>query len=476
MVASFYFYDLETSGFNPKAARIMQFAGQRTDLNLKPIGQPDNFLIKLTDDVLPDPSAVLVHSITPQKTKADGITEAEFLKYFNENILKPNTIFTGFNNIRFDNDFMRFTFWRNFYDAYEWAWKDGCGTWDLMDVARMTRALRPAGIKWPFAPDGKPSVRLELLAAVNKLEHANAHDALSDVMALIDLARLIKNKQPKLFDYLLNMRDKKKVEPLVNSGKPLVYTSGRYPNEYEKTTVVAMVAPQPQRSAALVYDLRVDPDEFSGLSSAQLAKLWQLRGEDAPYFPVKVLSYNKCPAIAPLSVLDDPSLKRLKLDKKVLATNLKKLQAAKDFGPKLAAALDIMWPKDQTQISPDPLKVDEQLYDGFVPDSDKTKMSVVRAADVNELSNLKLDFADERLKLLLPLYKARNFPKILSGEELDQWEAFRTHKLLDGGEASRTASFFKNLQELSAQPGLTSEQQYLLEELNLYAQSIVPAA
>ena len=82
MSASLFFYDLETSGINPREQRIMQFAGQRTDMNLQPVGEPFNIVIKLTDDVLPDPDAILVTGITPQQTLTDGITEAEFLKIF----------------------------------------------------------------------------------------------------------------------------------------------------------------------------------------------------------------------------------------------------------------------------------------------------------------------------------------------------------------------------------------------------------
>ena len=212
MSASFFFYDLETSGVNPRGSRIMQFAGQRTDMELKPIGEPFNMLIKLTDEVLPDPDAVLIHGTTPQQTVADGISEAEFVSLFNKEVSKPNTIFIGFNSIRFDDEFMRFLFYRNFNDPYEWQWKDGRGRWDLLDVSRMTRALRPEGIKWPFAPDGKPSNRLELLSSINKLDHDNAHDALSDVNATIALARLIRDKQPKLFDYLLSLRTKQAVQ------------------------------------------------------------------------------------------------------------------------------------------------------------------------------------------------------------------------------------------------------------------------
>jgi len=468
-----YFYDLETGGFSPRLARVMQFAGQRTDLNLKPVGEPDNFLIKTPPDVLPEPDAVLVHGITPQLTIAEGISEAEFVKYLTSQVFAPDTIAVGYNNIRFDDEFVRFTFWRNFADAYEWAWKDGRSRWDLLDVVRMTRALRPEGIEWPFASDGQPSNRLADIAAINKLEHANAHDALSDVQAAIAVARLIRNKHTKLFDYLLNLRDKRKVAALVAKSQPFVYTSGRYPSEYEKTTVVVAVAPHPERDGALVYDLRIDPDDFTKLTPAELAKLWGERGKDVPYFPVKVLSYNRCPAVAPLSVLDAKSAARLKINSSKIDKHLAKLRLCEDFGDKLVAALEIMQPKPQTQMIADSQKVDEQLYDSFVNDSDKTKMSVIRAATADNIADLQLDFADDRLKLLFPLYKARNFPKSLNPAEQEAWEKFRAQRLLAGNESSRAAGYFRRISELG-KTKLSDSDKYLLEELTLYGQSVIP--
>lgn len=473
---TFYFYDLETSGTDARRDRIMQFAGQRTDMNLKPIDQPDNVLVKLTDDVLPQPDAILTHGITPQKSRAEGISEAEFLKFFMAKVFQADTIMVGFNNIRFDDEFMRFSMWRNFYDAYEWQWKEGCSRWDLLDLVRITRALRPEGIKWPFAPDGQASVRLELLAVVNKLVHDSAHDALSDVQASIAVARMIQNKQPKLFDYLLRLRDKTRVKVLVGKGEPLVYTSGRYPGDYDKTTMAVAVAPHPDGRGMLMYDLRIDPSDYVKLDSSELAARWMARGEDAPYFPVKLLSYNHCPAVAPTSVLDDQSAKRLKLDKDLANKNLKKLKASKNFSQKLIAAAEIVYPKRQPQLVIDDQKVDEQLYDGFVNKVDRAKMSVVRAAKPEELSSLKLDFTDERLKLLLPLYKARNYPHSLSPTEQGWWEAFKTKRLLAGGEASQAAKYFKRIAELSQQTRRAQEQKYLLEELNLYGRSILPLA
>lgn len=468
---TFYFYDLETSGFSPRDDRIMQFAGQRTDMDLNTLGEPDNILVKMTPDVLPQPDAVLVHGITPQRTIAEGLSETEFVKYLTSQVFIKDTIAVGYNNIRFDNDFIRFSFWRNFTDAYEWCWKDGCSTWDLLDVVRMTRALRPEGINWPFAPDGKPSNRLEYLTTVNKLDHANAHDALSDVQAAIGIARLLKQKQPKLFEYLLNHRDKHKVAPLVTAGQPIVYTSGRYPSEFNKTTVAVMVGEKPDKSGALMYDLRIDPAEFTDLSAAELAERWAARGPAVPYFPVKLLSYNKCPAVAPLQVLlKDGGYQKLQLHQELVDDHLAKLQAARDFDSKLLQALDTMWPKRQTaELMVDPQKVDGQLYDGFIKDDDKTKMSMLRAAAPGELSKLNLDFNDQRLNALLPLYKARNFPSILDKKERQTWNRFRHQKLVVSGQRDE---YFKRLAELTQTPGMDSQKQNLLKDLENYAKSI----
>ena len=471
---TFYFYDLETSGIDPRKDRIMQFGGQRTDMDLKSVGKPDNVLVKLSDDVLPEPDAVLIHGITPQKTKFEGISEAEFAKYLTVHVSVADTIIVGFNNIRFDDEFIRHLLWRNFHDAYEWQWKNHCSRWDLLDAARMTRALRPDGIKWPFAPDGKPTVRLELLASINKLTHDGAHDALGDVRASIAVARLIRNKQPKLFDYLLSLRNKNEVELLVNKSEPVLYTSGRYPSQFEKTTVAIKVIAHPEGRGMLMYDLRTDPADFINLSPAELAARRSARGEDVPYFPVKLLSYNRSPAVAPLSVLDNESIARLKLDKDIIAKNLAKLRSARDFGNNLLAALQSVFPKRQPELVIDEQQVDSQLYDGFVSDSDRIKMSVVRAAEPSELNDFQKNFSDDRLKSLLPLYKARNFPTSLSAKEKVWWQSFKAKRLLSGEETSLAAKYFKRLEELNQQKRLTKEQKYLLNELKLYGKSILP--
>lgn len=464
---TFFFYDLETSGIDPRKQRIMQFAGQRTDMDLNPVAEPVNIIVALSDDVLPEPYAILVTGITPQKSREEGYTEAEFLRIFTEQVFQPNTVTLGFNTVRFDDEFMRFTLWRNFYDAYEWQWKDSCSRWDLLDVVRMTRALRPEGITWPVDGDGAPTNRLELITKENGLLHYHAHDALSDVLATIDVAKLIKQKQPKLFDYLFSVRSKKAVESMVNLNdpKPFVYTSGRYRKELGHTTVAYPIAPGSRPGCVVVWDLRHDPTEWSKKTPEELKKLRFATAEmrksnDFLPLPAKELVYNRCPAVAPLGVLDDAAQERLQLSLKTVQQNLQKLIASD-----LAVKLDQVFAVREMPNSSD---VDVALYDGFLGDADKTQMSVVRAAEPEVLKKTKFEFNDRRLSELLARYKGRNMPQALNEDERAEWEAYRAKRI-----AADLPRFSQQLAE-AARQAKTDEQQFILQELQLWAESIVP--
>ncbi len=469
---SFYWYDLETSGLRPNDARIMQFAGQRTDEELNAIGEPDNILIKLADDVLPEPDAVLVHGITPQKAQQEGLSEADFTEYFYGKIAIAGTVFVGYNNIRFDDEFMRRVLYRSFYDPYQWHWQDDRSRWDLLDAMRMMRALRPEGLKWPNI-EGRPTVKLELMAKENGLTHDNAHDALSDVEALIELAQGFKDAQPKLFNYLLSMRDKKKVAALVEGDKSFVYTSGRYSSTHQKTTVVKTLFKHPKRDTAFVYDLREDPSKWLGMSAKKLAEHWQARyGDEIEKLPVKLIQYNRAPAIAPISVLNDATNERLAIDIKTMHNNLKILSENPEFIEAMKLALDIVEGEQQARLPLDD-SVDNQMYDGFWNYGDQAELKLVRESKPEELGQLIPKIKNDRIRRLIPLYKARNYPKKLTNEERAAWEEHRAKVLFGGGDSSKAAKFFATLQEMSESKP-TKDKQFLLTELQLYAESILP--
>ncbi len=467
MANTYYFYDLETSGFDSRGDRIMQFAGQRTDESFEPIGEPHNLLVTMGDDTLPSPNALMVTGITPQKTVEEGYTERQFCEIFMGEIAVANTTILGFNNIRFDDEFMRAILWRNFYDPYEWSYSEGRSRWDMLDVVRMTRALRPDGIEWPVV-DGKATNRLELLSKLNGIEHISAHDALSDVEALIGVTKLIAGRQPQLFDWLKKLSDKNQVKALVSldQPQPFVYSSGRYSAQFEKTSVAYPVA-EADHGNVYVYDLRHDPAPWVGMTDAELRKIidtpYAERGDDYQALPVKKLQYNRCPAVAPLGVLEQQAgWDKIGLTKELIEKHLASLRQHPEFAARVQSIL---------QKKPDYPKAtdaESRLYDGFISPRDKLRAEAVRNASSEDLAKSEFTFDDERLTELLPRYKARN-SQTLNDSERAEYESYRQARL-----AAQAPRFMMELQRNAKNNNLSEHQQYVLEELRLWFESIMP--
>jgi len=364
---------------------------------------------------------------------------------------------------------VRHLLWRNFYDPYEWSWKDGRSRWDLLDVVRMTRALRPDGISWPVDKEGKATNRLELLTKENGIDHFNAHDALGDVEALIAVTKLIKEHQPQLYEYLLNIRDKNKIKELVNLDvkKPFVYTSGRYDMEHEKTTV-AFPLTAGRNGNVVVYDLRYDPSLIINLDIKELAKkmyaTWEERKvEGFVKLPIKELQYNHAPAVAPLGVLEQGNgWERIHLDQATIEKHKAILLSAPHFAENIRTLIENK-PEFKKSLEPE-----AQLYDSFLSDRDRLRVETVRNATPLELGDFHPEFTDERLSPLLLHYKARNFPRILSEDEAKAWEQWRSERI-----RRQLPDFMKSLQRFAT----TSDEgkQFILQEAQLWAESVIPA-
>ena len=477
---TFFFYDLETSGFSPQNDRIMQFAGQRTDEKLNRIGEPVNILVRFNDDVLPSPSALIVTKISPQKTVEEGYTEAEFSKMLVEEYFTPDTVIVGYNNVRFDDVHIQHLLWRNFYPPYDWQWKDGRSRWDLLDVVRMIRALRPEGINWPFIINEETGEKfaankLELLTKENGILHENAHDAMSDVDGLIDVARLLKEKQPQIFNYLFKIRSKNEVQKLVNleNPKPFVYTSGRFKVEFEKTTVAFPIAPAKNQNV-IVWDLRFSPEKFIDWSEDQIlenitADFETRSSDDFEPIAAKILQYNKCPAVAPMGVLTEENQQRLKIDLAEIQKNLDILRKNPHFAENLRSAFERRSEVFQDKSSAEKPAPEARLFEGFVSRSDDIKIEAVRNSTDRELADFHPDFADERLTGLLLHYKARSFPKSLSSQEKELWEEYRVKNL-----QKMIPNFMKEFQEIANNQNLNSQEEYILEEIKLWLENILP--
>ncbi|MGN2250342.1 exodeoxyribonuclease I [Frateuria sp. GZRe14] len=427
---TFLWHDYETFGADSRRDRSAQFAGIRTTADLEIVGEPVMFFARPPRDMAPDPDACLITGITPQQAEREGVCEAEFAARVHEQMALPGTCGVGYNSLRFDDEFTRQLLYRNFFDPYGREWENGNSRWDLIDLVRMCQALRPEGIAWPTREDGTPSFRLEHLAAANHLKQERAHDALSDVYALIDLARLIRVRQPRLWDWHFELRRKQKVFGLLDVAgmTPLVHVSSRYPASRHCLAVIAPLAPHPSRPGeVIIYDLDADPATWLDLDEDDIAdRIFTARAdlpEGIERIPLRTVRANRAPALAPLSVLRDVDHGRLQLDLERCLRHHALLRATEGLVDKLrhvfARASEMPAPEDPELA----------LYSGFLPDADKRLLAEVRATPPEQLGRRNFPFRDPRYPELLFRYRARNWPHSLDAGEQARWETFRLARL-----------------------------------------------
>ena len=321
MPASFLFYDLETFGADPRTSRIAQFAAMRTDAELNEVEAPISVFVKPADDLLPSPIATSITGISPQDALRDGVNEAEIFALIFEEMARPETCTAGYNSLRFDDEFVRYGLFRNFYDAYEREWRNGNSRWDLLDVLRLARALRPDGLEWPQREDGFTSFKLEHLATANEVRIGDAHEALSDVRALIGIARKFKNAQPRLWDYALRLRDKRFAASLLDpiAMQPALHVSSRYPASRLCAAPVIPLARHPRiDSRIVVFDLEQDPQALLSLTPEEIADRLYTPTADLPEgeerVALKEVHLNRCPALIAWNHLRPDDFERLSID------------------------------------------------------------------------------------------------------------------------------------------------------------------
>lgn len=418
---SFFIHDYETFGKHPALDRPAQFAGVRTDLDFNIIDEPEVFYCSPSDDYLPQPEAVMITGITPQLALAQGVNEAEFAKRIHQAFSQPNTCIMGYNNIRFDDEVTRNIFYRNFYDPYAYSWQQGNSRWDLLDALRACFALRPEGIQWPENDDGLPSMRLEHLTKANGVAHENAHDAMSDVLATINMAKLLKAAQPRMFDYFYQLRNKNKVSQLIDivDMTPLVHVSGMFGALRSYISLVAPLAWHPDnRNAIIMCDLSADISPLIDLPVEVLReRLYTPKSElgDALAVPIKLVHINKCPILAPEKTLRTGDALRTGVDRDLCWRNLEILRKNPDVRNKVIEIFAQAQPFDE------PDDVDAKIYSGFFSSSDRSTMDIIRETSPLNLPVLDLTFEDSRMKELFFRYKARNYPTILSYDEQQRW-------------------------------------------------------
>ncbi len=458
--------------------RPAQFAAQRTDAEFNPLGDPVVWYCSPADDVLPHPMACLITGITPQVARKKGVVETRFAENILGEMMQPGTCSVGYNSIRFDDVFTRNLLYRNLRDPYEREYKNGNSRWDLIDLARMYYALRPDGLQWPMHEPGKPSFRLEDLSAANSIAHEGAHDALADVRATIDLARLLRKSQPRLFDWALGLRDQKQLARLLDPVEPraLLHTSSRIPAVRGCTTLVLPLAIYPGRPKSVIaFDLMADPAPLIEQPADVIHDLVFTPSADLPEglerLPLKAIHSNQLPMVAPRSTLKGVDLKRIQLDPERCRRNEGKLISAL-AGVRHKIAEVFSAPFEDGQDTNDP---DRMIYSGgFFSAADKHLMKKILNVPSGDLGGHLWSFQDLRLSMMLFRYRARNYPATLSMEETRLWEQDRRTRLVETDDPSyfTLKDFRQAMAEAREQKRDEPEAQRILDQLDAWVVDI----
>jgi len=473
MAASILWHDYETWGLDPRHDFPVQFAGIRTDLDLNVISKPLNFYCQIPNDYLPHPQACLVTGITPQKSLRDGYLEHEFADKIAEQLMQAETCSAGYNSMKFDEEVTRHMLYRNFWPVYEREYQGGNSRWDIIDLVRAAYALRPEGIEWPVYTDGKPCFKLEELSRANDLEHTSAHDALSDVYATIALAKLIKQKQPKLYEYYWGLRDKHKVTQHIDTHKhtPFLHVSGYIASEQGCCAWMMPIAQHStNKNTIIAIDLGKD---ITALTELSLDNLRQVGRVDELYqarrVPIMQISINKVPFVASAKTLSPGNAKRLGIDRNQCLENYEKLKQTSDLIEKCQTLTE----RDLTLLAiPD---IDAQLYTRDFPSTaDSQWMKAVKDSAPETLTVFFDKTDNPQLRQQLARYIGRNFPNVMGEHELNNWQSHRRERLIIGSDKKYLSleAYAQQIQMLANENANDPKKLSILSKLEAYASEI----
>ena len=152
-------------------------------------------------------------------------------------------IFIGYNSLSFDEEFLRKTLFKNLRDPYL-TQMNGNKRADILGLVRSAHLYYPECIKTPTSEKGNAVFKLDQLAPMNGIEHSNAHDAIGDVWATINIAKLISKNAPSVWKASLMTTSRTEVNQIVESEKLFCF------NEYfygkARPFVVSLICKHPK--------------------------------------------------------------------------------------------------------------------------------------------------------------------------------------------------------------------------------------
>jgi len=409
-MSNFVFYDFETCSSNVSYGQIIQAAAVLVNDNFQELDRYEG-RCKLSPGIVPEAMALLVNKTTPKMLKETNLSHYQMIRQLVGKFKEwKNSIFIGYNSINFDEEFLRRTLFKNLEYPYITN-TNGSERGDLFSLARACHLYYPDCIKTPISDKNNPVFKLEKLAPMNDIRHDEAHSAMGDVLATVEIAKLLSKKAPNVWKASLMTTNKNKAFQLIEN-EEMFCTDFFY---YGKSVpfVLTFVCQHPQWGYPMCFDLKVDPSYYFNLSMQQLKKELDKKPKI-----IRTIKHKKHPIIMNSSYgMNFDSYKQLGIKK--LKQRAKLVRENMEFKKKVATILDEDAREKKELDSQLDIYPEESIYLKFASDYDSKIMPEFHKADWKDKFGVAQKFKDGRMQYFGKKILYEESPQSLPKEEYD---------------------------------------------------------
>jgi len=410
---SYIFYDTETTGLNVGFDQILQFAALVTDDDLNVVEEV-NLRCRLQPHIVPAPTALVITGIRPAEIGQAPLSHYEMIRQIAALIERTApVVMVGFNSLGYDEGMLRQAFYQTLYPVYRTN-TGGNTRMDMLRVAHAVSQYAPEVLTVPETTEGRPTFKLERLAAANALLHDQAHDALSDARATLDLARLVRTRAPAVWESMRRMSGKQAAGDFVADNELFWFTD----MAFGTPTILAgrIASNHDNPSEVAVFDLAYDPSPYLQMGVDDVRNLLKA----SPRL-IRIVRLNSQPILMPLEM---PPAAASDVDREVARSRARQIAASPPFAQAVGQAVASRYPDREP-----PRYVEQRIYEGFPSQADTTLMAQFHAAPWPERPAIVACLTDERLRELGERLIYLEAPETLSADIRDRYDDWKKGRL-----------------------------------------------